>query len=242
METNKLIEINNVKKANRALNTLLSRTKSENVGLGLFYGRPGLGKTRWAIKTAIKHDYVYFQLVKNVTLKTFLKHLLVAIKYCGHTADDIRGTAKQVYDQILDHIQSQTDCVIFIDEIDYAFENRNIIATIRDLADQSFATFVLIGMQNAKVKLRQLNSHYFDRCNAFCEFKDLTLQETDDIIKALCDVKLDPESVKTIYHKTNGTMRQINKYIDLIERIANKLDKKELSFKELKEVFVHTEN
>ena len=59
MKIKQLVETENVKSANRMLKNLLERTRTENVGLGLFYGRPGFGKTRWAIKTAQDNGYVY---------------------------------------------------------------------------------------------------------------------------------------------------------------------------------------
>ena len=53
MKTKQLIEIENVKGANRVLKNLLERTRTEIVGIGLFYGKPGL----WQNKMDDKDSY-----------------------------------------------------------------------------------------------------------------------------------------------------------------------------------------
>ena len=234
MKTNKMIEIENVKRANSALNSLLCREKTESVGIGLIYGMPGLGKTRWAKQTAIKHGYYYLQITKNHTTKTFLKDLLIALRYTYARPDDIYGTTKGLYDQILEILQDTQDIVIFVDEIDYAFDHKQMIATIRDFADQSFATFVLIGMHNARNLLLKLNAHYFDRCNAFCEFKAISPEDVAMILKGVCDVSCDKEIIDFIHKACKGTIRLIIKYVGLIELIAKEAGKDELLFKDIK--------
>ena len=241
MKIKQLIEIENVRKANGALSTLLERTKSENIGLGLFYGRPGLGKTRWAFKTAITNGYVYIRMIENITLKTFLKDLLIAIKYTDCSTDQLKYTAKQLYDEVLEVLQTVPNVVVFIDEIDYAFKNKRILATIRDFADMSFASFVLIGMQESKLMLKKLNSHYFDRCNGFCEFRALSIEDTTLFLNSICEITLDKDIIDFIHTKANGTMRLITKYIDVIEKIARKLKKDELAFKEIREILTRIE-
>jgi len=71
MKIRQLVEINNVKGANRVLRNLIDRTKTENEGLGLLYGRAGMGKTRWATRTAHDNDYTYVRLESNITGKDF---------------------------------------------------------------------------------------------------------------------------------------------------------------------------
>jgi hypothetical protein len=147
----------------------------------------------------------------------------------------------EIYNQILDILQRNQNLVIIIDEIDYAFANERILATIRDLADQSLATFVIVGMEKAKEKLMRLNSHYRDRFVAYYEFKSLNLEDTEKIITELCDVKIDKPLIKLIYSQCEGTMRKVNKYIDAIERIAKRLKKSELNFDEIKDIIAKVE-
>jgi len=241
MKIRQLVEIENVKGSNRVLRNLLERTRTENVGLGLFYGRAGLGKTRWASRTAQDNGYIYLRLESNITPKDFLRDLLSKLVYKTMPYYEVRGTQNEIYNQILDILQRDQDIVIFVDEVDYGFSNEKILATLRDLADQSLVTFVLVGMEQSKQKLMRMNAHYFDRCNAFFEFKPLTLECAEKIIKELCEVLVDKEIIKFIHSKCNGTMRIVNKYIDALERIAKRLKKDELSFSEIKDIIVRVE-
>ena len=241
MKIRQLVEIDNVKGANRVLRNLIDRTKTENVGLGLLYGRAGLGKTRWASRTAQDNGYVYMRLESNITGKDFLRNLLYKLVEKTMPYYEVRGTMNEIYNQILDILYREFDSVIFIDEVDYGFSNEKILATIRDLADQSLATFVLVGMERSKEKLARMNAHYFDRCNAFYEFKSLSYEDTNKILKELCEVKLDAEIIKYIHQRCNGTMRILNKYIDALERISKKLKKDELGFAEIKDILIKVE-
>jgi DNA polymerase III delta prime subunit len=222
MRTSQLVEIQNVKRANRVLKSLLDRTRSESVGIGLFYGRAGLGKTRWGFNTAIGHGYIYFRLIENMTVKDFLREILRTLKYKGLVGDVCNGSKKELYDQIIEVLHHHPETVIFIDEIDYGFSNQRVLASIRDLADQSFATFVLIGMQNSKSLLLRQNAHYFDRCNGFCEFRSLNLSDIGLILSEVCEHEIDSEVVSFIHKKSNGTIRLVIKYIEVIERFCKK--------------------
>jgi Holliday junction resolvasome RuvABC ATP-dependent DNA helicase subunit len=241
MKARQMIEIENVKKANMVLSNLLERTRTENIGLGLFYGRPGLGKTRWAFQTAIQNGYIYVRLIENISVKEFMKQMLIALKYKHFLPEDIVGSKKVIYDQILDILQCKPNIVFFIDEIDYAFSNHRILATIRDFADQSLCTFVMVGMQDAKKQLLKLNAHYFDRCNGFCEFKTLAREDTELIINSICETELDKQTMDYIHEKSNGTMRLITKYLDIIEKLASKSKQKSLKFRDLVDLLEITE-
>jgi DNA transposition AAA+ family ATPase len=241
MKTRQLVEIENVKGANRVLKNLLERTRTENVGLGLLYGRAGLGKTRWASKTAQDNGYVYLRLESNITPKDFLRRLLLKLLEKTMPYYEVRGTQNEIYNQILDILQRDQDIVIVVDEVDYGFSNERILASIRDLADQSLVTFVLVGMERAKEKLMRLNAHYFDRCNGFFEFKPLSSDDAEKIIKELCEVEVDKQIAKFIHSKCNGTMRIVNKYIDAIERIGKRMKKQALCYDEVKDIIIRVE-
>jgi DNA transposition AAA+ family ATPase len=241
MKVKQLVEIENVKGSSRVLKNLLERTRTENVGLGLFYGRAGLGKTRWATRIAQDNGYIYMRLESNITTKDFLRGLLCKLLYKSMPYYEVKGTMNEIYNQILDILQRDQEIVIFIDEIDYGFSNERILATIRDLADQSLVTFVLVGMERAKAKLMRMDAHYFDRCNAFFEFKPLSIDCAEKILSEICEVGVDKQITKFIHSQCNGTMRIVNKYIDALERIGKRMKKSELSFDEIKDIIVRVE-
>ena len=241
MKIRQLVEIENVKGANRVLKNLLERTKTENVGLGLFYGKAGLGKTRWATRTAQDNGYIFIRLECNITTKDFLKNLLYKLIEKTMPYYDIKGTQNEIYNQILDILHREFDKVIVIDELDYGFSNEKILATVRDIADQTLVTFMLVGMERAKEKLSNIFPHYFNRVNSFYSFSPLSYEDTDKILKELCEVKIDVEITKYIHTKCNGTIRTINKYIDAIERIGKRMKKAELTYYEIKDIIIRVE-
>jgi hypothetical protein len=236
MKTGKILEIENVLNANQALTALLMREKSESAGLGLFFGRPGLGKSRWAMSTALKKNYYYLRLEHGHTTRSFLGELLVTLKYRTARASDVCGSAKDIYNEVLDFLQNEPNVVILIDEIDYGFRKAGIIATIRDMVDQSFVSIVLIGMHTAKQSLLKLNAHYFDRCNAFCEFKNISQVDVGKLLSGISEVSCDDELVEYLHRASNGTLRLLIKHISNLEKIGKRLKKSELRYRDIKDL------
>jgi len=148
----------------------------------------------------------------------------------------VKGTQNEIYNQILDILQRDQNITILIDEVDYAFNNEKILESIRDMADQSLATFVLAGMESSREGLLKHSPHFFSRTCATYFFRELNLEDTEMVIREICDVKVCPEIIKYIYTKSNGSMRIINKYIDAIEKIARKMKRSELGFSEIKDI------
>jgi hypothetical protein len=227
--------------ANRVLKKLLNRTRMEIIGMGLFYGKAGLGKSRWGFKTALENGYIYLRLESNANVKDFLKALLSKLLNSTQPYCEIKGTQNEIYCKILDILQNDQNLVVVLDELDYAFQHKKILASVRDFADQSLATFVLVGMEQAKVKLKQMNPHYYDRFNCFYEFKELSFEDAEKLVKEVCEVTIDNEILKYIFSRCNGTMRILSKYIESLERVGKRLKKNELTFEEIKDVITKVE-
>lgn len=229
-----LSNIENVKKGTALLNYLITRPKSEMVGLGLVYGAPGLGKTRWATRTAFANNFhIYVRIDAAETQRTFLEKLYTALQYTYGIPQKLRGSKQKFYLEIVDILVDAPQTVLFIDEIDYAFRDKKLLGSIRDLADETLATIVLIGMQDAKQSLLKANAHYFDRCNSFCEFRKLSPEDTALVCAEVSDVELEPEVVKYIHGKTKGTIRRIVKMVDFCERAARARKLKKVALKDL---------
>lgn len=212
--------IDNVKRAREAVNYLITRPRSEMVGLGLIYGAPGLGKTRFAMRTAFKSGYLYIRLDSTMNQRSFLVKLYQSLQYLYAVPAPIRGSRQKLYFEIVELLISSPQTVIFVDEIDYAFKDKALLGTIRDLVDETLCTIVLFGMQDAKQSLLRANAHYFDRCNSFCEFHKLSPADTALIIKDACQVEVDAEVANWIHKQSKGTVRQIVKLVDYCERVA----------------------
>ncbi len=228
-----LCKTDNVVRATDKLNYLLTRPRNEMVGLGLFYGAPGTGKTRFAMRTAFSEGYIYMRLEAAMTQRGFLMKLYQSLQYMYSMPTPIKGTTQQLYNEVLEILTSAPNPVIFIDEIDYAFSHKGIIGTIRDLVDQSLVTIILFGMQDAKTQLLALNAHYFDRCNAFCEFRNLSIGDTALICQEVAEVEMDADVVKWIHNAGKGRARIIIKTLDWVERKGKSAQLKKVALKDI---------
>jgi|LSQX01.3.fsa_nt_gb replication-associated recombination protein RarA len=235
MKLEKMSEIKNVTRAQKTLQVLLTRPRSELVGLGLIYGAPGLGKTRFAKRTAFSRDYIYFQLEATMNQRSFLKALLKTLQTFYSVPAPIKGNRHALFEEVREILLSAPDPVIFIDEIDYAFRDKQLLGTIRDLVDTTTVTIMLFGMQDAYHSLLKANAHYFDRCNAFCEFKTLSYDDTKLICQDVSDVEMSDEAIRWTHDMSKGTIRNIIKNINFFEQLAKAKGLKVITAKEIPE-------
>lgn len=215
MKTNLLIETENVKGAVNAIRYLESRPVEEIVGLGLLYGQPGLGKTRFARVWAIRHGWIYIRLEATMTAKSFLSRLLrIIYEKTGRSGHVPRGSSSTLLDELIVELQQHRYNIV-IDEIDHAFPygKRELLGTIRDIVDETLSIVLLVGMGDAKDRLMALDAHYFDRCNAFYQFKPLSSGDVTRYLKNVSEVDLSPEEISDIYVKSGGTMRKLVKLL-----------------------------
>ena len=91
-------------------------------------------------------------------------------------------------------------------------------------------------MDKIKEDLIRHNAHFLDRTSCSNEFKALKYEDTEKILKGVCEVKLDDEIIKFLHSKCNGSMRVLNKFTDATEKIAKRLKKKELTYDEIKDI------
>lgn len=221
MKKEVMAQTSNVKHAISCLEYLIKRPKTEMVGLGLLYGAPGLGKSRFARRTAINNDWIYIRLESTETAKTFATKLYGKLTEKYSISSILHGSTNKIFDGCIDLINDiEEDVVIFIDEIDYAFRDKKLLGAIRDIVDSTLAIIVLIGMQQAKKMLLRANAHYFDRCNYFFEFKSLKLVDVGLVCRKVSNIKMDDDVVKFIAENSKGTLRKIIKLIHSIETIA----------------------
>ncbi len=216
-----LSKTKNVMAGEKMLSYLLNRPKTEMVGLGMIYGQPGLGKSRFAKQQAILNDYVYLRLDASMATKSFLIQLLEIIKYnLGMPKSPIYGNTNEIFNKILGILRNYDNLVIVIDEIDYAFDKKKILGCIRDLVDETLCVIILVGMSDARERLLMADAHYFDRCNYFLEFQEVS----EDDIRMMCqevpDVRIDDKIVKFLKNVTKGNIRKLIKALYSIESVS----------------------
>ena len=218
MKQGKLITTATVVKADRAIEYLQRRPKLELVGLGLVYGKPGLGKSTWASRTAFSRGYIYLRLESTTTPKNFAQRLLssLASRY-NYGNVPTCGATNTILKRCMAILENHEDAVIIVDEIDYAFSNKQLLGAIRDIVDETLAIVILVGMQNAKEKLLQVNEYYFDRCNVFCEFNSSDKKDISELCRQVMDKTPNEAMKEMIYRESTGNMRRAVKLIYGVE-------------------------
>jgi replication-associated recombination protein RarA len=221
MKQGKLITTHNVAAANACIAELQTRPKLEMVGLGLIYGAPGLGKTTFAQRSAYRHKYIYLRLESTTTTKTFAQALLRAVhRHAGLGDVPTSGTANGLFKRAIELLTAHSDAIIIIDEIDYAFKRPDLLGAIRDIVDETIAIVILVGMENAKERLLQINRYYFDRCSQFYQFTPATLPDLTALAQAVMEVHPADDVIAYIHRLTDGNLRQAVNVMDAIEKDA----------------------
>jgi len=218
LKQNQLVRISNVVEADQCVNYLLNRPKMEMVGLGLIYGLPGLGKTTYAQRMAFQRGYIYLRLEATTTPKSFAVDLITALYQRFNLGYNVPyGTTNNLFKLSLQILEEQEDMVIVIDEIDYAFKHEKLLGAIRDIVDETLTVVILVGMQNAKDRLSQINEYYFDRCNSFYEFKPVCRKDIKILAKEVLDVEVTEKIVDLIHESAKGNLRKAMKMMHSIE-------------------------
>ncbi|MCB5285516.1 MAG: ATP-binding protein [Candidatus Cloacimonetes bacterium] len=224
MKEGKLARLGNVVKADQCLDYLLKRPRLEMVGMGLIYGHPGLGKTTYAQRMAYSKGYIYLRLESYMTPKAFAVALKNALmRHLGAGDLPVTGSAAGIMNSIIGLLCQHPEVVIVVDEIDYAFREPKILGALRDIVDETMAVVILVGMQNAKEKLYQINRYYFDRCGVFCEFEQPSKKDIAILSVTVMDVKFAEDIVDYIYRRNKGTLRDTIKLIHSIESVAKSM-------------------
>lgn len=100
------------------------------------------------------------------------------------------------------------------------FARPDVLGMIRDIVDETLAIVILVGMQNAREKLLQVNEYYFDRCNIFYEFAPVTKPDIALLCKEVLEVKTQADIVDYVHFHACGSMRKAMKLFHTIEQTA----------------------
>ena len=236
MKEQVLAETANVRGAKKCIAYLQDRPKTEMVGLGLLYGAPGLGKTRFAKRMTYHNDYIFLRLEASMTAKVFARELLRLLHYrYDVSGEGYHGSTSTLFRRCINELQAHPEAVIVIDEIDYAFNQPMLLGSIRDIVDETLAIVVLIGMKDAREKLLKANAHYFDRCNYFYEFQRLSRADVELVCMKVSDVRMKSDLLTYIHKTTHGNFCQIIKIVEAVEKVAAAKQLTEVSLTDLQE-------
>ncbi|MBN2060733.1 MAG: AAA family ATPase [Deltaproteobacteria bacterium] len=196
-------------------------------GMGLVFGEPGLGKTETAIWYADKSNAVYYRVKEHTTLRSLLEGIVVELGQAPmYRTSDLYTQAKE---SLSEHPRT-----LIVDEVDYIAGHGKGIQTLRDLADETGAPVIMIGMMDAERKVARFR-HLYDRLQShIMRFKPLNEQDVARFAGQICEVGLDDSAITEIYNLSGGKLRKIISELYRIERIAKANSLKSVTGKHLK--------
>lgn len=236
MKQNLMAETNNVVQCRKLIKGFLNRTRSEQRGLALIYGDPGLGKTRMAEALAFENQWLYLRCQAKSTAKWFLGEVYERIsRYVYGAPQTLRGTLAEMEQEIKTLLMDNPQIVMVIDEINLPiqFHKWDVLEMIRDFADETFASFILVGEHNTKALLEGYNKHFFDRCNFFFQFRKLDPADYVTVLNVTSDIDIAEDLMNWMYGETGGNLRKLGKLIEKIEQMARQKGVKSISLKDL---------
>lgn len=216
--------VKNIGNLLEASEALLTRTPG-TPGIGLIFGKSGLGKTTATAWFINRCNGVYIRALATWTpgsmLQTILRELDVA---------PTKLRAAPMVSQIVD-ILKVTGRPLFIDEFDYIVEDKKMTETLRDIHDLSSVPIVLVGMDGVQQKV-QLRDQFVNRIAQWVEFKPADFEDTQLLSGELCEVTIKVELLRKLFDASKGVIRLIVIGLDAIERRAQTLGIAEIGLEE----------
>ena len=204
------VKTNNVKRFITMMNNLQNRAEGVP-GMALVYGEPGLGKTQTINWWAFKNNAILVRCTQLMSARWLLSEILEEMgEIYGYKISDC---FKLVVRNLLVNPQ-----IIIIDEVDYLTIDSRAVETLRDIHDKTNVPIVLVGMINAKSRLKNFN-HLYDRLSEIVKFEKFSKNDIKTIVQELSEVEMTECAIRYIYTNLNR-FRQILKAINKAEIIA----------------------
>ncbi|MGN0005485.1 MAG: AAA family ATPase [Candidatus Gastranaerophilaceae bacterium] len=204
------VKTNNVKRFITMMNNLQNRAEGVP-GMALVYGEPGLGKTQTINWWAFKNNAILVRCTQLMSARWLLSEILEEMgEIYGYKISDC---FKLVVRNLLVNPQ-----IIIIDEVDYLTVDSRAVETLRDIHDKTNVPIVLVGMINAKSRLKKFN-HLYDRLSEIVKFEKFSKTDIKTIVQELSEVEMTECAIRYIYTNLNR-FRQIVKVINKAEIIA----------------------
>ena len=110
---------------------------------------------------------------------------------------------------------------------------------LRDIHDKTNVPIILVGMSNAKSRLKRYK-HLYDRISEIVKFEPFTKQDIQTIVQELSEIPMTDCALKLIYSNMNR-FRQIVKAINKAEILAKANGLSQIDEVLLKEVIIENE-
>jgi len=208
----------NIERATSLVTSLIERDKGIP-GLGLIYGPPGVGKTRFAVWLADKVGGIFVRALAAATTRSFLQDFVFELNIePAYRASDIYRQAERSL--------SESPRLCIIDEVDRLTARWQAVEILRDLSDRTGSPILLIGMAESERKLARFQHFFYRMKSHIMRFTPLSEADVRGFVDQVCEVQLEDSAIAEIYKVTGGRIGDIIAELYKAERIARANDLK----------------
>jgi Cdc6-like AAA superfamily ATPase len=218
-----LVSTRNVDRMFEALNALEARLSDPQImGMGLIYGRPGLGKSMATDMYVTRKSRKGVRCVKLRAMAHWTETSMIkdVLKALGPEPRAYRTDI--MMEQITETLRDEK-AIIIIDEMDAIAGSRKMIAILKDVHDVTESAIMMIGEERVDGLLRRYESFY-NRMNISAVVHVASHREEDvaAVIDTRCEYSVDRDVCSEIYALTGGrSMRSVVDKIREMEAYAS---------------------
>jgi DNA transposition AAA+ family ATPase len=206
--------------------------------IAVITAKSGIGKTetsQW-YKGKNFHSVFYIPVSEAMNTKALLSTIYKEISQDNFVP---RGSIYELYLKIVDLINEQEDQIMLIfDEANRLAKKEKQIEILRDIHDNTGIPMLFIGTDEF-IKYVVKYEAFYGRISIKAELKPLSETDIKKIIDGLSDGELTftKDAIKYLAKFTGGNTRKLIVNLGIIEKVARANDLKEISKKELMEIF-----
>lgn len=219
---NAFVKTQNYHAFSTALKGLNSRG-AEECQLIVVDGKPGLGKTTILSRWAAENHCIYLRAKTDWTAVWFIGELLdsVGVTQPHRREDRFKAALQALGERAILAEQTGRQFAVVIDEADHISSRRQVIETIRDLADLAEVPFVLVGMGKIRDNLTRF-PQIASRVSGYVRFNTAELDDVQRFINELCEVPVAADLAQFVLRATGGYNREIKEAIRSIEQFGRR--------------------
>ncbi|MGY3910774.1 AAA family ATPase [Aeromonas piscicola] len=207
-----IVPVNNVTRLAIAGNELMNRPFGAP-GLGLVYGKPGLGKTTAVTWYVNQVNGVYVRAMRCCTPLSLLQDI------CEELGLDAPRTSRAAI-RAITRAMAEDNRPLFIDEADYLMDRGDLVETVRDIHDVSTVPVILIGMDKIAKKLKNF-PQFESRVMAWVGFGLCKFDDARKIADDMCEgFRVADDLLQALLSAANGEIRRIVVGLHQLEKVA----------------------
>lgn len=207
-----IVPVNNVVRLSVAGNELMNRPAGAP-GLGLVYGKPGLGKTTAVTWYVNRVNGVYVRAMRCCTPLSLLKDI------CEELELDVPRSSRDAI-RAITRAMAEDNRPLFIDEADYLMDRSDLVETVRDIHDVSTVPVILIGMDKIAKKLKSY-PQFESRVMAWVGFGLCKFDDARQIADDMCEgFQVADDLLQSLLSAAHGEIRRIVVGLHQLEKVA----------------------